>query len=164
MIAVPISIAIAAAAAAAGLEVNGIAANGSLGAVLADIASTAAGRITIPFIIIIVRMSQQIRIPSIGARIQIHLRQRYLNQLTVALPMPRRIQTIVEALAHETLLVAALAHAVLDTFTGYGTAYPVRGYALASQHTPEAGCKDEKKHKKKRCRKKEDNNNNNNTK
>lgn len=138
---IPISITIA----AAGFEVNRIAANGPLGAILAGIAPTAAGRIAIPFIVIVVRMPQQIRVPAIGARIEIHLRQGYLNQLAVALAMPRGIQAIVKALAHEALLVAALAHAVLHPFTGYRTAYPMGRYALASQHTPEAGCKDEVK-------------------
>lgn len=132
------------AATAAGLEVNGIAADGPLGAVLAGAASTAAGRIAIPLIIIIVRMPQHIRIASIGAGIQIHLGQRQLNQLTIALAMSGRIQAIVKALAHEALLVAAFAHTILDTLTGYGATHPMRRDTLAGQHTPEAGCNKEK--------------------
>lgn len=58
-IAIPISaIATAAAATAAGFEVDGITRDRTLGAVLADIAATAAGCIAIPFIIIIIGMPQ----------------------------------------------------------------------------------------------------------
>jgi len=54
--------------------------------------------------------------------------------------MPRGIQAIVEALAHETLLMAAFPHAFLNTLARDRATHPMGSYTLASQHTPETGC------------------------
>lgn len=145
VIPVPVTILIAissracSSAATARFEVHGLTAHWTLGAILAGTPPTAAGRIAIPFIVVVVWVPQQVLISPVGTGVQVHLGQRHLDQLAVALAMTRRIQAVVEAFAHEAPLPTALPHALLDALAGDGATHPVGGYPFAGQDAPEAG-------------------------
>jgi len=140
VIPVPVPIPISkSSSAATGLEVDGLAAHRTLGAILASTATTAARCIAVPLVVVVVGMPQQIGVPPIRAGVQVHLGQRHLNQLAVALAVTRGVQPVVEALAHESSLSSALSHALLHALAGYGAAHEVGGYSLSGQDSPEAG-------------------------
>lgn len=121
------------------LEVNRLTANRTLGTILASAAATAARRIAVPLVVIVVGMPQQIGITSIRTGVQVHLGQWHLDQLAVALPVTRGIQPIVEAFAHETPLPTTLPHALLHPLAGYGAAHEVWCYPFSGQDSSETG-------------------------
>lgn len=116
------------------------AAPGASARALAVLARRRTAGVPVALVVVVVGVEEQHFVAPVRTRVDVHPRERNVDQLADALATARWIQAIVEAFAHEPPLSGALRLAIFDALASQRSAHQVRRNPLAGQRASEASC------------------------